>query len=34
MAQVAPLIANIYGRQVRSLNGAWQVIVDPYDVES
>ena len=31
-AQVAPLIANIDGRQVRSLNGAWQVIVDPYDV--
>src|SRR5882724_5136612 len=32
VAQVAPLIANIDGRQVRSLNGAWRVIVDPYDV--
>jgi beta-glucuronidase len=31
-AQVAPLIANIDGRQVRSLNGAWRTIVDPYDV--
>ena len=31
-AQVAPLIANIGGRSTISLNGQWQVIVDPYDV--
>src|SRR6516162_2263586 len=31
-AQVAPLIANIEGRSTTSLNGQWQVIVDPYDV--
>jgi beta-glucuronidase len=31
-AQVAPLIANINGRQTTSLDGQWQVIVDPYDV--
>jgi len=31
-AQVAPLIANIEGRSRTSLNGEWQVIVDPYDV--
>ena len=31
-AQVAPLIANIGGRSSISLNGQWQVIVDPYDV--
>ncbi|MGB8494320.1 MAG: glycoside hydrolase family 2 TIM barrel-domain containing protein [Candidatus Acidiferrum sp.] len=31
-AQVAPLIANINARQVTSLDGQWQVIVDPYDV--
>ena len=31
-AQVAPLIANIDGRQTTSLDGQWQVIVDPYDV--
>jgi len=31
-AQVAPLIANIDGRATTSLDGQWQVIVDPYDV--
>jgi len=31
-AQVAPLIANINGRQTTSLDGQWQAIVDPYDV--
>jgi len=31
-AQVAPLIANIGGRATTSLDGQWQVIVDPYDV--
>jgi len=31
-AQVAPLVANIEGRSTTSLNGQWQVIVDPYDV--
>jgi beta-glucuronidase len=31
-AQVAPLIANINARQTTSLDGQWQVIVDPYDV--
>jgi len=31
-AQVVPLIANIEGRSTTSLNGQWQVIVDPYDV--
>jgi beta-glucuronidase len=31
-AQLAPLIANIGGRTTTSLNGQWQVIVDPYDV--
>ena len=31
-AQVAPLITNIEGRSTTSLNGQWQVIVDPYDV--
>jgi beta-glucuronidase len=31
-AQVAPLIANTAARQTTSLNGAWQVIVDPYEV--
>jgi beta-glucuronidase len=31
-AQVAPLIQNIDARRTTSLNGAWQVIVDPYDV--
>ena len=31
-AQTAPLIANINGRQTTTLNGAWHVIVDPYDV--
>jgi beta-glucuronidase len=33
-AQVAPLIANITARQTTSLDGQWQVIVDPYDVGS
>lgn len=33
-AQVAPLIANINARQVTSLDGQWQAIVDPYDVGS
>jgi len=31
-AQTAPLIANIGARQTTNLNGAWQAIVDPYDV--
>ena len=31
-AQVAPLVANIGGRTTTSLDGQWQVIVDPYDV--
>lgn len=31
-AQVAPLVANIIARQTTSLDGQWQVIVDPYDV--
>ena len=31
-AQVAPLAANIGARQTASLDGQWQVIVDPYDV--
>ena len=31
-SQTAPLIANINGRQTTTLNGAWHVIVDPYDV--
>jgi beta-glucuronidase len=30
-AQVAPLLANINARTTTSLNGQWQVIVDPYD---
>ena len=25
-----PLIQNVYGRSVRSLNGAWRAIIDPY----
>ena len=33
-AQVAPLIANISARQITSLDGSWQAIVDPYDVGS
>jgi beta-glucuronidase len=31
-AQVAPLLANISARSTTSLDGQWQVIVDPYDV--
>jgi len=31
-AQVAPLIADIAARSTTSLDGQWQVIVDPYDV--
>jgi beta-glucuronidase len=31
-AQVGPLVANVAGRTTTSLNGQWQVIVDPYDV--
>src|SRR5215470_16374969 len=31
-AQTGPLIANSDGRKATSLNGAWHVIVDPYDV--
>lgn len=31
-AQTAPLIANIGARNTTSLDGQWQVIVDPYDV--
>ncbi|HEY2457794.1 MAG TPA: glycoside hydrolase family 2 TIM barrel-domain containing protein [Candidatus Acidoferrum sp.] len=32
VAQSAPLIANIGARNTTSLDGQWQVIVDPYDV--
>lgn len=31
-AQVAPLLQNIDGRSTTSLDGQWQVIMDPYDV--
>lgn len=31
-AQVAPLIANVAGRQTTNLDGQWRTIVDPYDV--
>jgi beta-glucuronidase len=31
-AQVAPLVANVGARATLSLDGQWQVIVDPYDV--
>lgn len=31
-AQVSPLIANVNARNSTSLDGAWQAIVDPYDV--
>jgi len=31
-AQVSPLIANVGGRNGASLDGAWQAIIDPYDV--
>jgi beta-glucuronidase len=31
-AQLAPLLANISARSMTSLDGQWQVIVDPYDV--
>lgn len=30
--QVAPLITNINGRQITSLEGQWHAIVDPYEV--
>jgi|HubBroStandDraft_2_1064218.scaffolds.fasta_scaffold03483_1 beta-glucuronidase len=33
-AQVAPLVANINARQIASLDGSWQAIVDPNDVGS
>src|SRR4029077_12639966 len=33
-AQSAPLIQNIDARQTTSLDGRWQVIIDPYDVGS
>src|SRR5215469_1347549 len=33
-AQVAPLIANIDGRQTTNVDGQWQIIVDPYDAGS
>jgi beta-glucuronidase len=32
VTQTAPLIQNIPARQTTSLDGKWQVIVDPYDV--
>src|SRR5580704_15909790 len=32
VAQTVPLIANIGARNTTSLDGQWQVIVDPYDV--
>ncbi len=31
-AQISPLMANISVRHTTTLNGAWQAIVDPYDV--
>lgn len=31
-AQLGPLVANVTGRTTTSLDGQWQVIVDPYDV--
>jgi len=34
VAQMAPLIANPEARRGMSLSGAWQAIVDPYDVGS
>jgi beta-glucuronidase len=30
--QVAPLVANIDGRQITSLDGQWHTIIDPYEV--
>lgn len=30
--QIAPLVANIDGRQITSLDGQWHTIVDPYEV--
>jgi beta-glucuronidase len=30
-AQVSPLISNIQGRMIKSLNGDWQIIIDPYE---
>jgi beta-glucuronidase len=33
-AQIAPLITNINARQITSLDGSWQAIVDPYEVGS
>jgi|SRR5579862_1042560 len=32
VAQTAPLIQNINGRETTSLDGQWKAIVDPYDV--
>jgi beta-glucuronidase len=32
VAQISPLIANVNGRHTTTLNGAWQAIIDPYDV--
>src|SRR5690242_440447 len=29
--QTTPLITNIQGRDTISLNGSWQVIIDPYE---
>ena len=30
-AQSSTVLQNVYGRQVTSLNGYWQIIVDPFD---
>jgi hypothetical protein len=32
MVAPVPLIQNVDARQATSLNGAWHIIVDPYDV--
>jgi beta-glucuronidase len=30
-AQYAPLLANVHGRQHNSLNGKWEIIIDPFN---
>ena len=30
-AQAVGVLQNVYGRKTTSLNGWWQVIIDPYD---
>ena len=31
LPRVSPLIQNVYARKIRSLDGAWRTIVDPYE---